>query len=369
MENSPAQTRLLTAAARDGVVLSGKLDLPAGSGPVEKLVLFISGSGPNTCDDRRRFGETEVCYFDLFARQLGTRGAAFFRWNTRGVAPDPEPPLFYRVDEAVYQTYLPDACVGDIGTWLAVLRQEPRLEKAEVWLLGWSEGTILAPLAALRFPGQVAGLALCGYCNDRLDEILEWQQTGGSSMVFYRTWFDTDGDGAVSRAEFEADPWGAARDALPGVEFEALDLDGDGLLTRADLAALLAPEWEALRRAIDRGDDGWLAGHYDVRLTSAWFRAHRQLPPNRETLPRLELPICIFHGGADASCPVEGALAIRDSFARMGRGNLTVKIYPGYDHDLRYTQYPVTGTMSRAFEDLFDCLSGNRRACVPEERR
>ena len=80
-------------------------------------------------------------------------------------------------------------------------------------------------------------------------------------------------------------------------------------------------------------------------------------------------PICIFHGGADASCPVEGALAIRDSFARMGRGNLTVKIYPGYDHDLRYTQYPVTGTMSRAFEDLFDCLSGNRRACVPEERR
>ncbi len=350
-------TSIRTHTASDGVTLTGKLDLPAGTEPVPRLVLFVNGSGPNTYDNRRQSGELEFCYFDLFAEQLGARGAAFFRWNTRGVSVGQEPPMFDRIDEAVYQTYLPSTSVSDIGEWIADLRREPRLKDAEIWLLGWSEGTILAPLAARAYPDEISGLLLAGYCNDRMDEIFNWQQSGASSMIFYRQYFDADGDGRISPAEYAADPYGVVASVLGGTAFAEIDLDQDGYLTANDFGLLLAPGREAFYDAVARGDDQWLAENYSVRLTSGWFRAHQQLQPNRVTLPTLDLPIFIFHGTGDANCDVAGVRAIAQTFADLGRENLTVHIYEGYDHNLFYDLYPLYGTMSQAFEDLFQTLA------------
>lgn len=342
-----------THTAADGVSLTGKLDLPAGDGAVDKLVLFVNGSGPNTYDNRRSEGTLDAKYFDLFAEQFGARRIGFFRYNTRGVSIGDQPPMYDSIDENVYRTYLPETSVSDIGEWIGVLRQEPRLKDAKIYLLGWSEGTIIAPLAAERFSDQISGLLLAGYCNDRLDEILEWQQSGESSMIFYRLYFDTDGDGAISEAEYKADPYGIVTSVLQNTDFSAIDLNQDGTITTADLAIMLEPGKKALYDAIERGDDEWLAQNYPVRLTSAWFQAHEKLAPNRETLPKLDLPITIFHGTADQNCDVAGVRAIEKSFADKGKTNLTVHIYEGYDHNLLYNIYPPTGRISQAFEDIF----------------
>lgn len=350
-------TTLLTHNAADGVTLTGKLDLPAGSEPVDRLVLFINGSGPNTYDNKRQYGEQTFNYFDLFAEQFGMRETGFFRWSTRGVSMGDQPPSFATIDEAVYQTYLPSTSVSDIGEWITQLRQNPRLQDADIWLLGWSEGTIIAPLAAEAYPDEISGLLLAGYCNDRMDVIFDWQQSGEPSMIFYRQYFDTDGDGSISEAEYTADPYNIVTSVLADTPFADIDADSDGAITAADFAILLEPGKQAFYDAVARGDDAWLAENYSVRLTSGWFRAHQALQPNSEVLPTLDLPIHIFHGTADTNCSVEGVYAIRDQFAALGKTNLTTHVYGGYDHNLLYDLYVINGAVPPAFVDLFQSIT------------
>lgn len=134
-------------------------------------------------------------------------------------------------------------------------------------------------------------------------------------------------------------------------------MDGDGALTAADFAAMLAPGYEALLAAIARGDDAWLAENYAVRLTCAWFAGHEALAPNREVLPTLDIPIHILHGVSDANAPVEGVYEIEAAFAALGKTNLDARTYPGHDHDLNYLQYQYTGELSQGFAELLTLLT------------
>lgn len=354
-EEQMQTTELWQVTAEDGYTLTGKLDLPAGE--VRRLVVFINGSGPNTYDNTRQLDETTTYnYFDLFAERLTAGGTAFFRWSTRGCTPGGEPPLYTDIDEAAYQTYVPENSIRDAETVVRALREDERLANCPLTLLGWSEGTMIAPQVAARGNVQVDELVLCGYVNGTMMETLAWQQTGGSSMVFYREYFDADGDGSVSQTEFGADPYGILP-ALGSPAFEDVDMDGDGALTAADFAAMLAPGYEALLAAIARGDDTWLAENYAVRLTCAWFAGHEVLAPNREVLPTLDLPIHILHGVSDANAPVEGVYEIEAAFAALGKTNLDARTYPGHDHDLNYLQYQYTGELSQGFAELLTLLT------------
>lgn len=342
----------MTIPSFDGYPLAGKLYLPRGQNP-QALVVYVNGSGPNTYENTRALTEdTTFSYFDLVAQGFTGQNAAFFSYSTRGVAPGSEPPYYCTIDPDAYQTYLPDNSVRDVAAIVTALRQDPRLSRARVYLLGWSEGTMIAPKAAQIVP--VDGLLLAGYVNGTMRETLDWQQSGGSSMITYCLYFDTDGDGAVSRAEYEADPYGV-RGAL-GLDqtaFPDLDVDGDGKLTAADLSRLLAPTRQTLYAAIDRGDDAWLAQNYPVRLTTAWFRAHDAFPPNRDMLTTLDIPITIFQGEADANVPVQDTREIQAQFAACGKTNLTVHTYPATDHDLNFSVYLSTGEWPQGWQDLF----------------
>lgn len=349
----PAYTsERMTIPSFDGYPLAGKLYLPRGQNP-QALVVYVNGSGPNTYENTRALTEdTTFSYFDLVAQGFTGQNAAFFSYSTRGVAPGSEPPYYCTIDPDAYQTYLPGNSVRDVAAIVTALRQDPRLSRARVYLLGWSEGTMIAPKAAQIVP--VDGLLLAGYVNGTMRETLDWQQNGGSSMVTYCLYFDTDGDGAVSRAEYEADPYGV-RGAL-GLDqtaFPDLDVDGDGKLTAADFSRLLAPTQQALYAAIARGDDAWLAQNYPVRLTTAWFRAHDAFPPNRDMLTTLDIPITIFQGEADANVPVQDTREIQAQFAACGKTNLTVHTYPATDHDLNFSVYLSTGEWPQGWQDLF----------------
>lgn len=191
-----------------------------------------------------------------------------------------------------------------------------------------------------------------------MQQALDWQQTGGSSMVTYGLYFDADGDRNISQAEYESDPYDV-RPAL-GLDqtaFSELDVDGDGLLTASDFASLLAPSRQTLYDAIARSDDAWLAENYPVRLTSAWFHAHSHFTPNQDMLTELDLPIVIFQGQADANVPVQDTLDIQAQFAALGKDNLTVHLYPNADHDLNFASYLSTGIWPQAWCDLFAAVA------------
>lgn len=356
---SPAATgtvEALTIPSFDAYPLEGRLYLPSDQSP-RALVIYVNGSGPNTNQNTRQLSaDATFSYFDLVASGFNEVGAAFLSYSTRGVTASDTPPFYHTVDPQAYQTYLPEHSVQDVAAIVRTLRTDSRLHDCPIYLLGWSEGTMIAPKVAQLVP--VDGLLLAGYVNGTMQQVLDWQQTGGSSMVTYCLYFDADGDGRVSQAEYENDRYGV-RPALglEQVAFSELDADGDGQLTASDFAALLAPSRQALYDAITHSDDAWLAKNYPVRLTSAWFHAHSHFTPNRDMLTELDLPIVIFQGQADANVPVQDTLDIQAQFTALGKDNLTVHLYPNVDHDLNFASYLSTGVWPQAWRDLFSAVA------------
>ena len=356
---APAATgtvEALTIPSFDAYPLEGRLYLPSDQSP-RALVIYVNGSGPNTNQNTRQLSaDATFSYFDLVASGFNEVGAAFFSYSTRGVTASDTPPFYHTINPQAYQTYLPEHSVQDVAAIVRALRTDSRLHDCPIYLLGWSEGTMIAPKVAQLVP--VDGLLLAGYVNGTMQQVLDWQQTGGSSMVTYCLYFDADGDGRVSQAEYENDRYGV-RPALglDQVVFSELDADGDGQLTASDFAALLAPSRQALYDAITHSDDAWLAKNYPVRLTSAWFHAHSHFTPNRDMLTELDLPIVIFQGQADANVPVQDTLDIQAQFTALGKDNLTVHLYPNTDHDLNFASYLSTGVWPQAWRDLFAAVA------------
>lgn len=353
-ETPPAQMamqeEIITVTAHDGLTFEGKLRLPEGE-TAEKLVIYVNGSGPNTYDNKRSMGEVTFNYHDLFAEQFTQEGIAYFSYNTRGVTMGDEAPYFAEIDEAAYQTYLPLNEVKDVEAIIRQLKADSRLQNAKVILLGWSEGSMIAPLVALDGEVPVDALFLAGYANETMADILEWQLTGGSSMVTIGAYLDGSGDGIVTKEEYDADPFQVA--AQLG-SFEELDINGDSQIDRNDFQQVLSETHDETFRAFDGGDDEWLKENYAVRLTSAWFQEHRKLAPNRETLPQLSLPIYIFQGTIDANVPVEQSREIAEAFQTAGKTNLHLQEFEMHDHDLNYILYPLYGTISKGLQAIFD---------------
>ena len=354
LEQAKMREEIVTVTAYDGLKFDGKLRLPEGD-PVEKLVIYVNGSGPNTYDNKRQAGDITFHYHDLFAQQFTQEGIAYFSYNTRGVTVGQEAPYFADIAEDDYQTYLPENEVKDVEAIIRQLKADSRLQNAKVILLGWSEGTMIAPLVALGEEVPVDALFLAGYCNETMADILDWQLTGGSSMVTAGAYLDGDRDGNITKEEYDSDPYQVA--AQLGT-FEELDGNGDGQINREDFREMLKETHDETFRAFDGGDDEWLKENYGVRLTSAWFLAHRKLAPNRETLPKLTLPIYIFQGTIDANVPVEQSREIAETFRTLGKTNLHLQEFEMHDHDLNYISYPLYGTISEGLQAIFDAAKG-----------
>ncbi|WP_320129836.1 alpha/beta fold hydrolase [uncultured Sphaerochaeta sp.] len=354
-----ASDQILTITGFDGVQFDGRLRLP--SGPVETLVIYVNGSGPNTYDNHRKMGKSlEFSYFDLFAQQCNQRNLGFFSYDTRGVTLGQTPPLYQTIDKEQYKTYLPSNEIKDIESIIETLHTVPRLSKTRIILLGWSSGTAIAPRVALEKPSFVDALVLAGYMNTTMEETLAWQQSGEASMIFYRQYFDDNKDLSISPEELNKDQYGI----LPALgmnketAFAQLDANADGVIDVEDFKLMLAPGFAQLKKAIKEGDDQWLQANYGVFLTSGWFKDYAMnMPANSEILSKLTLPIHIFHGTLDRNVPVQGVRDIEKTFNQMGKKNLTIHIFAGHDHDLNYLLYPQTGKIPEGLEQLFDTLA------------
>ena len=351
--------QVITITADDGMRFNGRLRLPQAQ-PVDKLVIYVNGSGPNTYDDTRVMGNgTTFSYFDLFAQQCNNRGIGFFSYDTRGVSPSNKPPLFQSIDQGEYETYLPTNEISDVEAIIRTLHSYPVLAKAKIILLGWSSGTIVAPRVALDKKEPVDALILAGYVNVTMDATLSWQLGGESSMIFYCQYFDADKNGTVSRTELEADPYKIlqAIGMNRATAFTQLDVDEDGILTAHDFSLMLAPSLTRIQQAIEENDDQWLAKNYGVLLTSAWFKDYRtHMPPNSEVLSKLDIPLHIFQGEIDRNTPVQGTRDIEATFKQLGKTNLKVHVFPKHDHNLNYLLYPTKGEISLGLQQLFDTL-------------
>lgn len=324
-------------------------------GEVKKLVLYVNGSGPMTYHTKRQFSDGLIFrYHCLFAEEFTRRGIAYCRYSTRGVKDGDDAPYFSDIDEEAYRTYLPHNSVGDIECLVDAVRAE--YPDISVYLLGWSEGTIIAPLVVLNDRTKIDGLLLCGYCHETLHDTLIWQLHGNSSIILCRQWFDYDRKGYVSKSDFEEDRNHVRQKLFGNIMFEQLDVNGDGRLTAEDFEGQAVEHLNGMLSAIDRGDDEWLKKNHQVRLTSGWFREHFSLEPNKTLLPKLDLPIHVFSGEYDYMTPQFYAEAIEQRFAGLGKTNLTVHYFENHDHDLNALKYYRNCELSEGIQCLLETV-------------
>lgn len=337
----------------DEYPLNIKLSVPNEKN-IKKLVIFVHGTGANTYDNHRKVGELEFNYFDLFAKEFCERDIAFCRWNTRGCFISEKPPMYVDIDDAKYKTYLPSTSIADIEFVINHFKNKEQFNKSKIILFGFSEGSEISPLVALRGKVHIDELLLACYANENLRATLEWQLTGGSSMVNFCKWFDYDNKGYITKSDFIEDRYDIRKTYLKNAWFWCYDVNHDGIIDRRDFKIKLKKYKNRVFKAIESDDDEWLKNNYEVRITSAWCKEHFKLPPTREVLPQLSIPIHIFHGADDECIPLQDVLNIKKEFKELKKNNLHVHIFEKHDHNLNYLLFPLKGIISEGLQSIFD---------------
>jgi pimeloyl-ACP methyl ester carboxylesterase len=135
--------------------------------PVTKggpVVLIIPGSGPTDRDGNNPFGVLAAPY-RLLAESLGARGITTVRIDKRGLAGSAgATPDGNAVTIADYVT--------DVHSWTTVIQQ--RTNASCVWLLGHSEGALVA-MAAAKTEQHICGLILVSAAGRPMGEVLREQ--------------------------------------------------------------------------------------------------------------------------------------------------------------------------------------------------
>lgn len=144
--------------------LHGTLLAPAQPAAGAEPVLILAGSGPTDRDGNNPLGVSAASY-RLLAEALAGQGITTLRVDKRGIAASAA--AMPGEESLRIEQYAEDALA-----WASALRE--RTGARCVWLLGHSEGTLHALLAAQR-PEGICGLVLVSPVGRRLGDILREQ--------------------------------------------------------------------------------------------------------------------------------------------------------------------------------------------------
>ncbi len=166
---------LLAAAPVPAAPREAFLEAPGPLGPLKgtwlapeaapsAVVLIVPGSGPTDRDGNNPLGVKGSTY-RLLAEGLAAQGVATLRIDKRGLFASAA-----AVKDANAVT-IPDY-VDDVAAWIGVLRDQ--MHAPCVWVLGHSEGGLVALASAAKVPGE-CGLILVSAAGRPLGELLRAQ--------------------------------------------------------------------------------------------------------------------------------------------------------------------------------------------------
>jgi len=144
--------------------LQGTLLAPAGATSNKAAVLIVPGSGPTDRDGNGASG-LQAGSYRLLAEGLAMQGVATLRIDKRGL---------FGSGSAVSNpnNVTIGAYADDVARWVSALRQ--RSQAPCVWVLGHSEGGVVALAAAPRVP-EICGLVLLATPGRRIGQVLRAQ--------------------------------------------------------------------------------------------------------------------------------------------------------------------------------------------------
>ena len=150
----------VTAPGPEGALAGTFLDAGQGS----PVVLIIPGSGPTDRDGNNPMGITAAPY-KLLAEALAAKGVSSVRVDKRGMFGSKA-----AVADANKVTMTDYA--GDVHSWAAAIRKQTNAKC--VWVLGHSEGALVALIAAQQ-PRDICGLILVSGAGRKLSEVIREQ--------------------------------------------------------------------------------------------------------------------------------------------------------------------------------------------------
>jgi pimeloyl-ACP methyl ester carboxylesterase len=193
------------------------LMLLAADRPGAPVVLIIPGSGPTDRNGNSLHGLRTDTY-KLLAEGLAARGIASVRIDKRGL---------YSSHAAIPDAN--DVTIGgyadDVHAWAKVI--EEKLGARCVWVLGHSEGALVAMVAAKDNPPDICGLVLVGAAGRKLGEVIKEQMRSNpaNAPLIDEAFRDIDQLAAGKRVEIDIERTRPAITALfpPRVQVFLID--------------------------------------------------------------------------------------------------------------------------------------------------
>ena len=155
--------------------LNGLLTLPDKPDKPVPAVVMVHGSGPSNMDER----VMKLTPFRDLAEGLAGRGVASIRYDKRTFA--------HARKMAKACPTVEEETIEDALRAIALLKKDPRIDPARIFLLGHSMGAMLAPRIDAE-GGDVKGLILMAGTPYRLEEVVlrQLKQSGGGNPILKR---------------------------------------------------------------------------------------------------------------------------------------------------------------------------------------
>lgn len=355
-EGSPAfNTTEIHFQSHDGYEMFGKLTMPASEGP-HAIVMYVQTAEASTVDTKRAMGPDKTFnYYDIYRTKFAEMNVGFFSYEGRAVRMGDKPPMFQEIDREMYNTSTLENKVRDALSALEVVRKQPGVNTEKIFLMGASEATLLAAETAVRAPDQVAGLALYGVLASNMRDNFRFIMSDGGFMA-YCGFFDTDNDGKISEAEFEADPKKYREKVFRNAPFTTFDKDKDGEFTSADMQQLTKMYLDAIDNENFALLNMWAKTAAGVATPDNWFQDHFEHPVIWTFLEQLDIPVGLFHGARDSNTPIGAVRELEKQSLAAGKTKMEYFYFDDLDHSLNIGEYFSKGTMPAGHQAIFDFI-------------
>jgi uncharacterized protein len=264
--------------------LPGTLTLPNGSGPFAAVVL-VHGSGPNDQDETLFSNKP----FKDLAWGLASRNIAVLRYNKRTLQYGKE------IAAQLSGFTVNEETVDDARSAVALLSKQPEIDPRRIFVLGHSEGGMLAPRIA-QGDAQVAGLVILAGNTRPLEQMIVEQIKYLAGL-----------DGKITPE---------AQKQIDAAEQLARECESPTLTADAKLNLL------------------------GSTIPGSYFLDLRSYHP-AEVAAQLKIPMLILRGERDYQVTSEDFDGWKQALA--GKPEVTLKVYPGLFHLFMPSSSPGTG--------------------------
>jgi uncharacterized protein len=291
------------------------------------LVLLVQGTGPEDMDGSfASFGGGAVKgSLGTLAHTLAAQGYAVMRFDKRFAAASFTPQGATDAQIAYGRLTMRDL-LTDARTALNAAVVQPGVDPSQVYVYGWSEGSVIAATLALEVKAR--GLIVQGPVVNDYASIFarQFERVGVPYLTTYAQGGKLGLDGLMSSFQGSGSMLAKMQGQLlfdrtstldHPVLSTHLDTDHDGVI---DLTAEALPA---------------VAGYYRASVPQDPMYAPATSLPTLGTLaPQLKLPVLILQGSNDANIDPADALTLDTALATAGNTDHTLEVYAGLGHSL-----------------------------------